>query len=224
MFGIEIYLCRQSCLKFGKKQKNICISNFQNAQKRRISNLSNSLQMNEHPANSFCRDLQECSVSKSCLDDSPRSERWDLLISPIVHRELNQNGSMHRSLSSSEDDTSDEAFHRRHLPYEIQEQNASMRVYQNSSVGTGQDLSGLSCCEDFEPKINEGPCSALEPLDLSCAFAQRNRLAGEHLTQAGVLKRMAKQDCSDSPIICIDSNAKFVLQIDGTPVLPDFES
>jgi hypothetical protein len=185
--------------------------------------------MKEHQAKSFCHDLQERSLGKSSPADSPRSERWDLLISPIVNREIDQNGSLHRSISSSEDDTSDEAFHRRHLPYELQEQNASMRVYQNSSVDesperSGQDLSGLSCCEDSEPKINDGLSSALGSLDLSCAFAQKNRLAGEHLTHAGELKKIANQDCSDSPIIFIDSNAKIVLHIDGTPGFPDFES
>jgi hypothetical protein len=227
MFGIENKSLPSNCLN-EKKQKNVCISNFQNAQKRRISNLSQQhMPMNEHPAKSFCHDLQECSQGKSSLDGSPRSERWDLLISPIVHRELDQHGNMHPSLSSSDsDDTSDEAFHRRHLPYELQEQNASMRVYQNSSVDvdTGQDLSGMSCFEDSGPKINDGLCNALGSLESSCAFAQSNRLAGEHLTHAGVLKRTAKPDCWDSPIICIDANAKLVLHIDGTPGIPDFDS
>jgi hypothetical protein len=47
---------------------------------------------------------------------------------------------------SSEEDTRDTIYLNRHLPYEISEQQHSVQVYVNDTVGSSLDASGLKRC------------------------------------------------------------------------------
>jgi hypothetical protein len=133
--------------------------------------------------------------TKGILSDCSESPLY-LLISPIMHRGTVED--------SSSDDTSDEAYHRRHLPYELQEQNASMRVYQNASVGNDQDLSGMSYFEDSGSCQSPALQSSLNIFCSEDSLSHRNRLAAQNLILAEATTCVVDQ--GEESRIHLDSN------------------
>ena len=153
----------------------------------------------------------ESAFSHGVLNNSSQDGSWNVVISPIIVRTTDE-GSINHSLSSSSDDTSDEAYRLRHMPYEFQEENASMRVYQDCSFCTDQDLSGLSCIDEPQYSPAKSPQSTCHPLKIEKSVSQLRRIAAQNLIQAEP-KAKAFSD-SNSQRINIDCDAKIVLQIE----------
>jgi hypothetical protein len=123
--------------------------------------------------------------------------------------------------SSSSDDTSDEAYHRRHQPYEINEINASIRVYPDSSLDQSrkgdQDISGF---EDFEDLGNVAILRTPTFLNNSPQFhlhsSNCQRRAGDHLRLAHLNASIPLNE--DTPNVTMDIHSKILLHIETSPL------
>ncbi len=114
------------------------------------------------------------------------------ILSPIYgseeksRKQCFQDGKVLSFASSSEEDTSDEAFIRRHLPYELQEQNASMRVYHDFSEEfsrcSEQSLSGWTVGELDSPHLSNPSIAFRHSPGIRSSFSQQHRFAGELLS------------------------------------------
>ena len=145
---------------------------------------------------------------------SVQTSNFDLFFSPIVPRTVGSD-----TCCSSSDDTSDEAYYQRHLPYELQEQNASMRVYEDFSIGDDQDLSGLSGFNDSGH--TQSPAVVSSSVHLACSentFSYRQRLAARNLIQAGASIKV-QRDLEETKI-CIDTTAKLIVQLETSTASP----
>lgn len=97
------------------------------------------------------------------LNDSPSLSLSNLCIQPPgCELQASQSPSSTRNATdlSSEEDTGDTAYLRRHLPYEVGEQQHSVQVYANDTISSSLDASGQCAWGCQSPALASPPVLA----------------------------------------------------------------